>query len=111
MLDAINAFLLNVNARDHVLSLVQTKDFVIQISGQHDLLFKNGKVEWLQTNDTDKVTYLIDGDYRTLCQLLEGREPLRKLVREGTLQIIAPFRTVLLLESIFYLTKPLKKII
>jgi hypothetical protein len=38
--------------------------------------------------------------------LLEGKEKLRNLLKKEQLKVIAPFRAVLLIESIFYLTKP-----
>ncbi|WP_160722445.1 hypothetical protein [Bacillus sp. USDA818B3_A] len=100
--DFINRF----NLQGHTLGLIKRADLRVKIScdsGTFILEIKNSQI--VLKNHHQQNCYQIAGDYHTLKQLFEGTERLRILERKGQLTIEAPLRTILLLESIFFLTK------
>jgi hypothetical protein len=101
MNEAVKTFLTSIKNREHILQLLPETEFSLMLVIGEDrvpLTFKNGEVllENLQPS------YEVSGDIH---QLLEGKEPLRTLIRKGQIKISAPFRILLLLESIFYLAR------
>jgi hypothetical protein len=69
------------------------------------MAFQNGVVSLLYEEDERLMHNKISGRQKELEELLEGKETLRSLMRKKQLMVSAPFRTILLLESLFYLTK------
>ena len=110
----IKSFLQTINERSHVLQLIKNTELLVTFVSMEKsipIAIKNGKIFLSKDTDSTLINYEISGDIE---QLLEGEETLRYLVRKGRLKISAPFRTILLLESMFYLAKAnqnLKKII
>jgi hypothetical protein len=103
--ETVQSFLQTIKERPHVLQLINHTDLLLTlVSGNRRvaLSVKNGMIYLPQDTDAALANCEISGD---IPQLLEGKETLRNLVRKGKIQIVAPFRTVLLLESLFYLTK------
>ena len=47
----------------------------------------------------------IYGEQEAMQEIISGKEKLRTFMKKGKVQVSAPFRTILLLESLFYLTK------
>ncbi len=108
MNEIIQRFLRSINERGHILQLVTNKELAITIvCGQqtNTIGFKNGTSFIPHTAGDPAASYYISGEMEAIKQLLEGKETLRYLVRKGWITISAPFRTILLLEAIFYLTK------
>jgi hypothetical protein len=110
MKEMIQIFLSAIKERSHILKLIEKLDgLVIRLvcEGNEELIvFHRGEVFLFVDNDESVVTYVISGQKESLCTLLEGKGKLRNLIKNGQLKVKAPFRTVLLIESIFYLTKP-----
>jgi hypothetical protein len=103
--ETVQSFLQIIRERSHVLQLLKhTELLIILISGgkRIQIAIKDGDIYLEHDPDETVPTYEINGEIK---QLLEGKETLRYLVQKGKLKISAPFRTILLLESIFYLTK------
>jgi hypothetical protein len=101
MNEAVLSFLSVVREKEHILELIHQIELSLTFKeGQEciSLAFKNGEILQgkLLTN------YEISGDIQLL---LEGEEPLRVLLRKGKINLDAPFRVTLLLESFFYLSK------
>jgi hypothetical protein len=69
------------------------------------LVFHQGEVFLIEDCHENTGNVVISGQVGSIIKLLEGKEKLRILVRSGQLKVKAPFRTLLLLESIFFLTK------
>nr|WP_263324979.1 SCP2 sterol-binding domain-containing protein [Neobacillus sp. Marseille-Q6967] len=106
MIDPVQNFLMSINKRGHVLKLIEKLELNIRlVMDQKDfvLAFTNGAVSLLDHTKNTEVT--ISGHQESVSLLVEGKEKLRSLIKEGQLQVAASFRAVLLLESIFYLTK------
>jgi len=109
MIDSIHSFLQKIKEHKHVLQLIKETDpiMICFISSQENvsLVLKNGEVSML--HDTEEVfnKYQIYGELAAIEQLLTGKERLRVLIQKGRLKFSAPFRLVLMLESLFYLTK------
>jgi hypothetical protein len=107
---SVQAFLLKVNKQKHVLQLLQKiENLTIRLVAEHSstaFVITNTGIYILQ-NVTEAVdTCEVYGKIKDLQDLLSGMEKLRELVKHGKIRISASFRTVLLLESLFYLTKP-----
>lgn len=103
--ELVKFFIQTMKERSHVLQLINhTVLHVTLVSGgiRIPIAINNGDIYLPQKITATFPNYEISGD---IIQLLEGKETLRSLVRKGQLKISAPFRTILLLESIFYLTK------
>lgn len=110
MKEIIQCFLSAIKQRGHVLTLIEKLDGLkirLVCDGQEDfLVFHRGEVFLLVDNSENAVTCEIGGQQDSIYSLLEGKERLRILINNGQLKVKAPFRTILLIESIFYLTKP-----
>lgn len=108
MKELIEVFISTIKNRRHVLTLIEKLNGLkikLVCEEREDLLiFQHGEVSLLVDHD-DAVTYEISGQRDAMYCLLIGKEKLRILIRNGQLKVRAPFRTVLLIESIFYLTK------
>jgi hypothetical protein len=111
MIDAVLTFLKKIKEQEHVLPLIQHADLQVTFHIEQDttlLAIKNGEIFILQKFKDPLHNSVISGDIIAMEQLLEGKETLRFLASKGELKVSAPFRTTLLLESIFYLTNPEK---
>lgn len=110
MMKAINTFLLAVKEREHIQPLIQYADLRVNLlCYQHQpiqLVIKNGEILILHDSENaDQLKNEISGSSEAMKWLLQGKERLRKMERQGELKVTASLRTALLLESIFYLTK------
>lgn len=108
MKETMKAFQLAVKQQGHILPLLEHGDLRVNLISELttiQIVFKNREVFILHDNEGIQTIPEIRGDRQAIKQLLEGKERLRTLERNGQLTISAPIRTTLLLESIFYLTK------
>jgi hypothetical protein len=113
MEEMIQVFLSAIRKQSHVLKLIENLD-VLKIKLNSDnaeeiLVFHRGEVFVLVDNDESTEAYVISGQRDSIYSLLSGKEKLRNLIHYKKLNITAPFRTILLIESIFYLTRPEEK--
>jgi hypothetical protein len=113
MEEMIQVFLSAIRKQSHVLKLIENLD-VLKIKLNSDnaeeiLVFHRGEVFVLVDNDESTEAYVISGQRDSIYSLLSGKEKLRNLIHYKKLNITAPFRTILLIESIFYLTRPMKQ--
>lgn len=106
----IQIFISAIKKRGHVLTLIEKLEALkikLVCEGQEDsLVFHHGEVIFLVDSNDSFVTCEIIGQRDSIYNLLEGKEKLRNLINNGQLKVKAPFRTILLIESIFYLTRP-----
>jgi hypothetical protein len=109
MMEMIQTFLIKVKERDHIRSLLNNADSLIVrfICGHQniDIFLKNGECTLLYDPSENFTECEIYGEIETVQQLLSGERKLRSLMQKGRLQVKASFRTLLLLEALFYLTK------
>lgn len=109
MEEMIQVFLAAIKKHGHVLKMIEKSDGLtikLVCEGQEDfLVFHRGEVILLVDCKDRAVTCEISGQRDSIYSLLEGKEKFRGLINNGQLQVKAPFRTILLIESIFYLTK------
>ncbi|MEH7501271.1 hypothetical protein V7152_04370 [Neobacillus drentensis] len=108
MIEALKTFQLAIKQQGHLLPLLGHIDLRVNlVCDQQDIqiIIKDGEIFSLHDSDETQTIFEIRGDLIAMKQLLEGKERLRVLERNGQLSISAPIRTTLLLESIFYLTK------
>ncbi|PEQ84131.1 hypothetical protein CN481_23350 [Bacillus sp. AFS006103] len=111
MKEVVKAFQLAIKQQGHILPLLEHGDLRVNLVSELttiQLVIKNREVFILHDNEGTQTIPEIRGDLQAIKQLLEGKERLRTLERNGQLTISAPIRTTLLLESIFYLTKSQK---
>jgi hypothetical protein len=106
---SVQAFLLKVNEQKHVLQLLQKiENLTIRLVAEHSstaFVITNTGIYNLQNVAETVDTCDVYGEITDLQDLLSGKEKLRVLVRDGKIRISSSFRTVLFLESLFYLTK------
>jgi hypothetical protein len=109
MIEVLKAFQLAIKQQGHILPLLEHRDLRVNLVIEQatiQMIIKNREIFILHDSDETQTIAEVRGDLRAMKQLLEGKERLRTLERNGQLTISAPIRTTLLLESIFYLTKP-----
>jgi hypothetical protein len=108
--EMIQIFLSAIKKRSHVLKLIEKLDGLkiklVCEAQENILVFHRGEVVLFVGHNDSAVTCEISGHRGSIYNLLEGKEKLRILINNGQLKVKAPFRTILLFESIFYLTKP-----
>ncbi|OLS34591.1 hypothetical protein [Bacillus sp. MRMR6] len=107
MKDTLHNFLKTLNERKHVLRLIDhaEKLSVKFCIGEDSIFvaFHRGTAILIDKDLNKLVDCQISGNKKAIQELLEGRDSLRRLYKNGQLKVTASFRTVLLLESIFYL--------
>jgi hypothetical protein len=108
MKDTLHNFLKTLNEREHVLRLIDhTEMLSVKFCIGEDtalMAFHRGTGLVVDEDFCKMVDCQISGDEKAIRELLEGRDSLRRLYRNGQIKVTASFRNVLLLESIFYLT-------
>ncbi|WLR55706.1 hypothetical protein LC048_01440 [Mesobacillus subterraneus] len=110
MREQIERFVAEIPKKEHILQLVNKLDLIIKIeakSGIFYLSFKDGKVVCHETCIHNGYTATISGTDALLDQLFEGDLKLLHGVKYNHLTIDCTFRDLLVLESIFYLARPL----
>lgn len=109
MIDCIRCFLHKTKEHGHVLQLIkETDSIMISFIANNEtisLSIKKGEITLLQDSEEVFNKYEIYGDFAAIEQLLTGKDRLRNLVKREKLTIAAPFRRILMLESLFYLIK------
>ena len=117
MIEIVNHFIEALKNQEYLHAIIQQADFRINLAADGQviqLVFYHGEITVEQEISDSLTRFEISGSQTAIAQLLKGKERLRLLERNGCLKIVAPLRMVLLLESIFYLTRPdhyLEKII
>jgi hypothetical protein len=113
MEEMIQVFLSGIKRQCHVLKLIENLDGLkiklICENAETILVFHRGEVFKLVENDESSESYVIRGQRDSVYNLIRGNEKLRTLIHNKKLSLSAPFRTILLIESVFYLTKPEKQ--
>jgi len=110
MIEALKTFQIAIKQQRHVLPLLEHIDLRVNMVCEQrsfQMIIKDREIFILHDNDSEELRPKaeIRGDLHAMRQLLEGKERLRALERNGHLSISATIRMTLLLESIFYLTK------
>ncbi len=108
MKDTVQLFIDEIKNKPHVQPLITKANLSIELITEVERVsmgFFDGAV---CMNPNDRVLYKnwqMTGREEGMVALLAGQEKLRSLAEKKVLTIKAPFRTILLLESIFYLAK------
>jgi hypothetical protein len=108
-MESVQVFITKMKEQRHVLELIKNIDYLtIRLVAEDSSIsfaIANNDVFVLQNAEEEIPLCEIQGGIKNVEDLLKGKEKLRTLVNHGRLQISAPFRTVLMLESLFYLAK------
>lgn len=110
MRECIDRFVTVLANKEHVFQLVKKLDLVLKIEadhGIHYLLFRDGKVDYCQFSSPNGNIVTISGNDVYLEQLFDGDLKLIHGVKMNYFKTDCPFRVQLVLESLFYLTRPL----
>jgi hypothetical protein len=109
MEESVQAFLIKINKQKHVLELIKNLENLSIILIAENLIVAftiTNKELYILENENEAVNICeISGKTKDLQDLLSGEEPLRVLLRQGKIRVSTSFRILLLLESLFYLTK------
>lgn len=106
MIHAIENFAASLRDQNHLQPLVANKQFTVTfIAGKErvTLIFLDGDVTLYPQIVEERVDCRIVGKEHAISDLLAGKERLRTLVNSRQLSVVAPYRIILLLESIFFL--------
>lgn len=91
--------------------LVNNLDLCLSIEAEKQtyyLSFKKNKVEFNKEGAFPAVQYVkLSGREDFLIHLLDGHIKLREGMKIGYFNLVCPFRTLLVLESIFFLARPM----
>jgi hypothetical protein len=108
MIEAVQGFMEAVRERSHVRKLIENVDMlnirIITENKNSVLAIRHSEILLLDDLENN-VTCTISGQEESLNILLAGKEKLRNLVKAGKLEVTSSFRSLLLMESIFLLTK------
>ncbi|MBT2693171.1 SCP2 sterol-binding domain-containing protein [Bacillus sp. ISL-55] len=110
MRERIARFANEIQNKKHILQLVNKLELCLKIeaeSGTFYLSFKDGKVACQETCMHARYTATISGKDALLDQLFNGDLKLRQLVKMNYFTTDCSFRSQLVLESLFYLARPL----
>ncbi|GAM14348.1 SCP2 sterol-binding domain-containing protein [Mesobacillus selenatarsenatis] len=110
MRERIDRFASEIQNKKHVLLLVNKLELCLKIeaeSGTFYLSFKDGRVDFHETCMHAGYTASISGKDALLEQLFDGDLKLRQGVNMNHISTDCPFRSQLVLESLFYLARPL----
>ncbi len=109
MRECIELFSKEVGGKAHLLQLIKKLDLCLKLESEMDayyLAFKGGKVELLISNVHSQFEVTIHGSEADLASLFAGEFKLREGIRWGYFTIEdGLFRDLLVLESIFYLSR------
>ena len=110
MRERIDRFVSVIPSKEHVLQLVKKLDLDLKIESDSEtfyLSFRKGKVVWSDYNFPAGNTVTISGRDAYLEQLLDGDLKLLQGVKMNYFTTDCPFRVLLILDSLFYLSKPI----
>jgi hypothetical protein len=111
MRESIEIFANEVGGKAHILQLIKKLDLCLKLESEKEeviLLFNGGRVELLTGNLNSQYQITIKGSEDSLAGLLKGEFKLRQGLRWGYYTVEdCPFRDLLVLESIFYLARPI----
>lgn len=109
MRDRIGRFVNEIPRKGHILQLVKKLDLILKLEADHNtyyLSFQNGKVDWNDGTIPAGNIVTISGRNACLEQLLDGDLKLMQGVKMNYLTTNCHFRDQLVLESLFYLARP-----
>jgi hypothetical protein len=112
MIERIVQFTKELENKNHIIQLLKNLDLCLTIEtvsdGAYYLYFQKNKIELRGNKSIPADSYAtIRGEKNLLNSLFDGEVKLREGVSLNYFQLNCPFRTLLVLESIFFLGKPL----
>jgi hypothetical protein len=112
MIERIVQFTKEMENKNHIIPLLKNLDLCLTLEtvsdGAYYLYFQNNKIELRGNNSIPADSYAtIRGEKNLLNCLFDGEIKLREGVSLNYFQLNCTFRTLLVLESIFFLGKPL----
>ena len=108
MWEAINTFLTAVREREDILPLIDNEELLFSLNSEQQstvLGIKGGEIYTVNDKAAQMPNATITGSWQAIKLMLEGKEKLRIMQKNGALKVTAPLRTILKLESLFYLVK------
>ncbi|MCM3567532.1 SCP2 sterol-binding domain-containing protein [Neobacillus mesonae] len=108
MIEAVNSFIHALKKQTHILPLIHQKELTVNLKTNDEIIqlsIQKGQISIMTAGQEQPTIFEISGNPDNLNRLLTGKERLRTLERSGNLTVTAPLRTILLLESIFFLTQ------
>ncbi|MEH7883568.1 hypothetical protein V7654_04505 [Bacillus sp. JJ1609] len=111
MEERIESFMNEIQNKNHIMLLVNNLDLCLSIEAEEQtyyLSLKKNKVEFSREGTFPAVQYAkLSGREDHLIHLLDGHIKLREGINIGYFNLVCPFRTLLVLDSIFYLARPM----
>ena len=110
MRERIDRFVDEIPNKEHILQLVKKLDLSLKLeaeSGTYYISFKEGNVNCCESCMHSESIATISGMDPYFDQLFDGELKLRQGIKMNYFTTDCPFRAQLVLESLFYLARPL----
>ncbi len=111
MQERIERFVNEISTKNHIIQLVKNLDLCLTIETEKNrfyLYFKDNNVVLREQNDLPAGCQAkLAGENQLIIELLDGEIKLRDGINFGHFKLECPFRILLALESIFFLSRPL----
>lgn len=104
--ELLQSFMSAYNQKIHIPYILKHQDIIVCFqmeAGSYFVVFHNGTA-FLSEGSGHPPTIVLSGSYENIKEILCGKRNLRQSAANNDLLIRANFRSILLLESIFYLT-------
>jgi hypothetical protein len=111
MQERIVRFVNEINTKNHIIQIVKNLDLCLTIETGGNcfyIYFQDNKVLFRERNDLPAGCQAkLAGENQLIIELLDGEIKLRDGINFGHFKLDCPFRILLALESIFFLSRPL----
>lgn len=111
MQGTIEGFIKELLNKNHIIQLVKNMDLCIMLIAENEsyfLYFQNNMVALREDSSSPAKDYIkITGSKDSFNQLFAGNMKLRQGVDGKVFEVACPYRTLLALESIFFLARPI----
>lgn len=110
MQERIDRFVNEIPNKEHILQLVTKLDLILKIEADDNtyyVSFKDGKVAWCDSCMDMGKTATLSGRGAYFEHLFDGNLKLLQGIKMNYFTTDCPFRAQLVLESLFYLARPL----
>lgn len=111
MQERIVRFVNEINTKNHIIQIVKNLDLCLTIETGENcfyIYFQDNKVLFRERNDLPAGCQAkLAGENQLIIELLDGGIKLKDGINFGHFKLDCPFRILLALESIFFLSRPL----
>lgn len=109
--ERIELFMNALQKKGHIMQLINKLDICLEVETEDNtcyLYFQKNRIEMTDQQNLSAYYHAkLSGRETLLADLFDGKIKLREAVNDGSLSITCAFRTLLVLESIIFLARPM----